>query len=251
MNLLEPIQPHTTGGRIFEAAARLFQERGYKKVTISDITAAAGVGKGTLYLYWPSKQDLTLALIASDMIRTMTQLREALATDPRIAMPSQIALFLLEAARQRPVLATFNTDPAIVGVMEQRPESYEILRNTSFLPLLSAALPKMRELGLISHQLSVQEQIFSCHTLMLGAISIAEEPQFLMTSILHQQMPEIYDLSFLTRSFEVLLGETTEGKEKELEEYGQWFTHLIDDYIQRLSKVLYPRAAQEGTITTP
>ena len=251
MNLLEPIQPHTTGGRIFEAAARLFQEHGYKKVTISDITAAAGVGKGTLYLYWPSKQDLTLALIASDMIRTMGQLRAALTSDPQKAMPSQVALCLLGAARQRPVLATFNTDPALLGVLEQRPESYEILRDTSFLALVSTAIPKMREAGLISSHLSIQEQIFSCHTLMLGAISVAEEPQFLLAYILHQQMPEIYDLSFLKHSFELLLGEDIEGKEQELKEYAQWFIHLIDSYIQRLSKVLYPRAAQEGTITTP
>ncbi len=39
-------------------------DHGAHKVTVSEIARAAGVGKGTVYLYWPAKEDLILGLFA-------------------------------------------------------------------------------------------------------------------------------------------------------------------------------------------
>ena len=44
--------------RIIESAAQLFRERGFEETTTAEISAAAGVGTGTLYLYIDSKEDL-------------------------------------------------------------------------------------------------------------------------------------------------------------------------------------------------
>jgi AcrR family transcriptional regulator len=44
--------------RIIEAASRLFLEKGFEATTTAEISAAAGVGTGTLYLYVDSKEDL-------------------------------------------------------------------------------------------------------------------------------------------------------------------------------------------------
>ncbi len=44
----------TTG--ILQAARRVFGEKGYERATIEDIARAAGVAKGTVYLYYPSKR---------------------------------------------------------------------------------------------------------------------------------------------------------------------------------------------------
>jgi len=46
---------------ILEAADRLFVRYGFKKTTIDDVAAEAGVGKGTIYYYFRSKQELLLA----------------------------------------------------------------------------------------------------------------------------------------------------------------------------------------------
>jgi AcrR family transcriptional regulator len=44
--------------RILEMAARAFSEKEYHEVCLSEIAAAASVGKGTLYGYFKSKDDL-------------------------------------------------------------------------------------------------------------------------------------------------------------------------------------------------
>lgn len=42
---------------------RLFSKYGLKKTTIDDITKAAGIGRGTFYLFYKSKEELFIAII--------------------------------------------------------------------------------------------------------------------------------------------------------------------------------------------
>lgn len=48
---------------IQKASTDLFSRYGIKKTTIDDIVRAAGIGKGTFYLFYPSKEDLLFDLI--------------------------------------------------------------------------------------------------------------------------------------------------------------------------------------------
>ncbi len=64
---------------ILDAAAQLFAERGYSETDTQELAERLGVGKGTLYRYFPSKRDLFLA--AAD--RVMRRLRQHV--DERIA----------------------------------------------------------------------------------------------------------------------------------------------------------------------
>jgi AcrR family transcriptional regulator len=47
---------------IIEAAAKVFANRGYSGTLMADIAAEAGIGKGTIYEYFPSKEDLFFAV---------------------------------------------------------------------------------------------------------------------------------------------------------------------------------------------
>lgn len=47
---------------ILQAATSLFQDKGYAETTIGEIAGAAGVAAGTVYLYFPSKDHILLAL---------------------------------------------------------------------------------------------------------------------------------------------------------------------------------------------
>src|SRR5687767_5115358 len=48
----------TTQEKVLDSAATCFARQGYAKTSIDDVAARAGVGKGTVYLYCKSKQDL-------------------------------------------------------------------------------------------------------------------------------------------------------------------------------------------------
>jgi len=48
---------------ILEAARRVFAERGFNDATVDHIAAAAGVAKGTVYLYYRSKREIYFAAL--------------------------------------------------------------------------------------------------------------------------------------------------------------------------------------------
>jgi len=48
---------------IAEAALDIFSEQGFDATTMDDIALRSGVSKGTIYLYYPSKEDLLIACV--------------------------------------------------------------------------------------------------------------------------------------------------------------------------------------------
>lgn len=54
-----------TRARIVAAAMELFWEKGYGSTSIADILGRAGVNSGSLYHYFPGKQDLLVAVLES------------------------------------------------------------------------------------------------------------------------------------------------------------------------------------------
>src|SRR3954462_8647023 len=48
---------------LLEAALTLFVEKGFAATRSEEVARAAGVSKGTLYLYFPSKEELLKAVI--------------------------------------------------------------------------------------------------------------------------------------------------------------------------------------------
>src|SRR3546814_1841525 len=50
---------------VYVAAEKLFGERGYEKVTMTEIAAQAGMSKKTLYVYFADKEALLTSLVAS------------------------------------------------------------------------------------------------------------------------------------------------------------------------------------------
>lgn len=49
--------------KLFQTAARLFYEQGYRAVGVDTIAAESGIGKMTLYRHYPSKDDLIVAFL--------------------------------------------------------------------------------------------------------------------------------------------------------------------------------------------
>jgi AcrR family transcriptional regulator len=74
--------------QIVGAASRVFAARPYHVVCMDDVAAAARVGKGTLYRYFPSKEDLYLGVVAEAFDLLIRQLERVEAED----LPAAVAL---------------------------------------------------------------------------------------------------------------------------------------------------------------
>ncbi len=60
---------------ILDAAERLFRRYGYKKTTIDDLAREAGIGKGTVYLYFDSKESVALSVVDLEFDRIRDRLQ--------------------------------------------------------------------------------------------------------------------------------------------------------------------------------
>jgi AcrR family transcriptional regulator len=60
---------------ILDATDRLLARHGYRKMTMEDVAHDAGIGKGTTYLYFPSKEELVLGTIDRLVTRLAERLR--------------------------------------------------------------------------------------------------------------------------------------------------------------------------------
>lgn len=61
---------------ILASAARLFDTRRFDAVKLDEIAAGAGVGKGTLYLYFENKEDLFAQMAVEGMEEMAARIRE-------------------------------------------------------------------------------------------------------------------------------------------------------------------------------
>lgn len=64
----------TRADEILDAAAALFAARPFHEVRLDDIASLAQVGKGTIYLYWSSKEEVYLAIIRRGFAAVMERL---------------------------------------------------------------------------------------------------------------------------------------------------------------------------------
>jgi TetR/AcrR family transcriptional repressor of uid operon len=67
-------------GKIVESALISFSKYGYDKTRMDDIAEAAKVSKGTLYLYFRSKEELFYAISETNILRLKEQLSTLMAT---------------------------------------------------------------------------------------------------------------------------------------------------------------------------
>ena len=63
-------------GAILDATDRLLARNGYKKMTIDDLAAEVGIGKGSVYLHFTSKEDIALSHIDRIIERLKARLEQ-------------------------------------------------------------------------------------------------------------------------------------------------------------------------------
>jgi AcrR family transcriptional regulator len=104
----------TTDAEIFEAATRIFREKGYHAASMQDIAEAVGLLKGSLYHHISSKHELLLEIFEAGMQEATRAIEEIAYAD--LAPADKLRL----AITRHIELITGNLDQATVFVMEAR-----------------------------------------------------------------------------------------------------------------------------------
>jgi len=123
---------------ILDMAARLFAEHGYSETDTQLLADQLGVGKGTLYRYFPSKRELFLA--AAD--RVMVRLREHVdGSIESIADPlDQLA------AAIRAYLAFFAEQPGYVELLIQERAQFKDRKKPTYFEHRDRNIERWREM---------------------------------------------------------------------------------------------------------
>lgn len=87
---------------IIEAAQGLFEKKGFEQTTVDEIAAVAELGKGTIYSYFKSKEEIYIAILEKRLDFLEKKMREAVA-NPESATDALYSLYdaFIEYHRER------------------------------------------------------------------------------------------------------------------------------------------------------
>jgi AcrR family transcriptional regulator len=102
--------------RILDGAADLLLRHGYRRVTVDDVARSAGIGKGTIYLHWKTREALFRAVLLREADGVLQDMLAGLRRDAEFALPWRLMPALFLAVVGRPILrALFVADSEVLG----------------------------------------------------------------------------------------------------------------------------------------
>ncbi|MCK7621771.1 TetR/AcrR family transcriptional regulator [Streptomyces sp. RS10V-4] len=171
------------GERILEAAKELLLAWGYRRVTIDEIARRAGVGKGTVYLHWKTKDSLMLAVVLKAKWRSQQQQLARMRADPRNILPSRMLRGFYRDFLAEPVLRALYTDDAdVLGRLNDtaKKELTELMEVSD--QALHGSLEILREHGLVRTDTDLRHQQYALLSMAAGF--------FLAEAMLYDRAPD-------------------------------------------------------------
>lgn len=155
--------------RILAATEELVLKRGFKGVTIADVAERAHIGKGTVYLYWATKEDLFLTLVARSVAAVLDGVVGPVQDAPELVRPHRLIPHMVRGAlRGSLVRALQSRDVDLLGAVVDNPRTQQILNTHGAPALLRALLPVWRRHGLIRDDQEPERQAYALQVLVLG-----------------------------------------------------------------------------------
>ena len=112
-----------TRDRILEGALLAMGRVGMRRLTMSDVSERSGLSRGTVYRYFPSKEDLLAVLAEYERDRFSDGLRRALEGVPEDELSLDLVVeYIINYLRRHPALTLLiDTEPAFVlGFLSQQ-----------------------------------------------------------------------------------------------------------------------------------
>src|SRR5689334_13073045 len=93
---------------------------------MDDVASESGVGKGTIYLHWKTREALFRAVLNREILALLGELIQAVHQDPRNALPDRLGSIYFEATMKRPLVrAVLQMDRDLLGNLIQHQRQRE------------------------------------------------------------------------------------------------------------------------------
>ena len=93
-------------------------------MTIDDVASHAGIGKGTVYLHWRTREELFYTVILREQLAAIDEFLDAVQRDPRECLLHRFVRMKYLSGMRRPLIrAVMAADPEIIGRLGQEKSS--------------------------------------------------------------------------------------------------------------------------------
>ena len=165
MNLLTDYQVRTL--KILTKSEQLLLRYGYSKVTIDDIARECGLGKGTIYLHFKSKENLFYAVFLKASAEISFEIIKLIDKDKNTVNFTDLAVESYAACFNRKlIVALFTGDSQLLGKLMLNKNS-SVSQNLK-QKLIHDAITMYRNCNYINQDMDINLQIHTINMLLLG-----------------------------------------------------------------------------------
>lgn len=185
--------------RILDTARELLLSWGYRRVTIDELARRAGIGKGTIYLHWRSREEVFHAVSAREATAMVDAIVVAVRNDPAEIVLHRYLRRLFIEAMKRPVLRALYTRDAdtlgafLAATQHQQLEHGKLGINRDYLGVLAAE-------GMLRPDLRLEHLDYTLPTIVFGFFAAEPFHPPAITLSLEQKADQLADT--VRRAFE-------------------------------------------------
>jgi AcrR family transcriptional regulator len=150
---------------ILDAAASLLLRWGYRRVMIEDIARQVGIGTGTIYLHFKTKEALFEVVMLRETVAVWRTCLARIQADPEEVLLHRLMSSLLVLTRQRPLArALFTRDVDLLGKLAQG----SLMSGVQQMAPSEAFVTMLRDLGLLRTDMSLSVQTYAFAATVTG-----------------------------------------------------------------------------------
>jgi AcrR family transcriptional regulator len=189
-----------TRNRIVTEAIRLFSRHGIDAVTVEQIAEAADIGKGTIYNYFQTKEDIVVAFMVEVERRVQAKVgRFARSVAPLESILSEFVLLQLRLKAPHREFARI-----LLGHMFQHTEQFTpyMAEMQKFIdPPLETLFRGLQESGAIRADVNLPELILTFKSMQLGisALWVVEGPPYETTEHVVREQMRLFSQGLMAR----------------------------------------------------
>lgn len=145
------------------------QRVGARRFTVDEVADRAGIGKGTVYLHWKTRDQLLLAVLQREAVRSLDRLVAALRADPAVAALHELTEVQFLGVMRQPLLrAMYTADSDVLG---RSAAGLHAAQDDRHHRLFEKYLSMLAEHGLLRTDTPVLEISYGYHAVLHGYLN--------------------------------------------------------------------------------